>query len=253
VAEIGTICPTPTPTVTATPTVTPTITNTNTPTITVTPTVTPTFVPKSCFKLSSCTDNFIYSGCSSNNLSIGSTYQLILNLSAGTKNNKFVTGNGFDNLVVGLNYQSDGKILVSGNFSQYDSNTLTNEIIRLNQNGSIDNTFNYTGTEYIYVNDVIQQNDGKVLVGLGQTNGISGNIIQRTNSDGTIDGSFYNIPFPNGGAVSKIKIEPSGKIYLAGTFNYPDNYYQHKLCRLFSDGTLDPTFGNGGFLVYLGS
>jgi uncharacterized delta-60 repeat protein len=251
--EFGSICPTPTPTTTTTPTVTPTITPTNTVTPTITPTVTPTFVQRYCYQLSACTSGDIYSGCTTSAFTNNLTYQMSLNISAGTKNTKVQNGSGFNNSVFGVDYQSDGKILVSGNFSQYNGQSLSDEVIRLNSNGQIDNTFNYSGPTYIYINEVLEQPDGKILIGLGQSNSVSGNIIQRVNTDGTLDGGFIPINFPNGGAVSKIKLQPNNKILVAGTFNNAGGTFFHKLVRLDTDGSVDPTFGNGGFLSNLGS
>jgi hypothetical protein len=55
-------------------------------------------------------------------------------------NNSFVTGDGFDEELSTLALQSDGKILCGGKFSSYSGIT-SNRVIRLNSDGSIDNTF----------------------------------------------------------------------------------------------------------------
>ena len=153
---------------------------------------------------------------------------------------------GFNNGVFSLNYQSDGKILVGGNFSQYNGQVLSSEVIRLNSDGTIDNSFNYGGPSYVYVNNVLQQTDGKVLVGLGQINGTNGFLVQRTNTNGTLDGSFGNVNFPNGGVVTKLLEQPDNKILVAGTFSDVGTIY-HKLVRLDTDGSIDPSLVMEGF------
>ena len=53
-------------------------------------------------------------------------------------------GIGFDGAVRKTIVQNDGKIIVTGGFSNYNS-TPANRIIRLNYDGSVDNSFVYGG------------------------------------------------------------------------------------------------------------
>jgi hypothetical protein len=84
----------------------------------------------------------------------GTAANLIIRLNPnGSVDNTFVYGTGFDSSVFSVVVQSDGKILVGGDFTDYDG-TAANKIIRL-----IDielpllayNTveFDYNGTYYI--------------------------------------------------------------------------------------------------------
>jgi uncharacterized delta-60 repeat protein len=59
----------------------------------------------------------------------------------GSLDSTFDVGTGFNTLVLSLLTQSDGKILVGGNFSTYKGLT-QNFIARLNIDGSLDSTFN---------------------------------------------------------------------------------------------------------------
>lgn len=87
--------------------------------------------------------------------------------------------------------QPDGKILVGGNFIQYNS-LPQNKLIRLNPNGTINESFNIgTGADYdILAIEVLS--DGKILIGGGFTtfNGFNQNSLIRLNSDGSVDPSF---------------------------------------------------------------
>jgi uncharacterized delta-60 repeat protein len=253
ITEVGTVCPTPTPTNTPTFTVTPTVTPTKTTTPTVTPTVTPTFVNTFCFGMSGCSDGLIYSGCTTSGLSLNSVYQIQLLINSGSINSNYNIGNGFNNFTYGLDVQSDGKILVSGNFNQYKSQSTPSEIVRINVDGSLDNTFNYSGPTYVYTNQVLELNNGQILVGLGQIDGVTGNLLQKVNTDGSLAGGFSPPTFPNGGAISKVIIQPDNRILVSGTFNQPNGTDYHKLVRLDIDGTIDPSFGNGGFLSDINS
>jgi uncharacterized delta-60 repeat protein len=70
------------------------------------------------------------------------TVNKLIRLNAdGTKDTSFNTGIGFDNFVNSIELQSDGKILVGGNFNSSDGIT-ENKIVRLNTNGSKDYSFN---------------------------------------------------------------------------------------------------------------
>ena len=110
----------------------------------------------------------MYSGCSTSALTIGNVYQVNLLLNPGSINSNFQTGLGFNNFAIGLGVQNDGKVLVSGNFSQYNNQGVSSEIVRLNIDGSLDNTFSYGGPNYVYIDDVEVLSSGKILIGLGQ-------------------------------------------------------------------------------------
>mgnify|MGYP003538300011 FL=1 len=84
--------------------------------------------------------------------------------SDGSVDNTFINGNGFDETVLTIQIQSDGKILVGGEFSNYNDISYP-FFIRLNSDGSVDNTF-VTGTGFnSFVTTIVLQSDGKILVG----------------------------------------------------------------------------------------
>ena len=67
--------------------------------------------------------------------------------SDGTLDTAFNHG-GFDGQVMAVALQSDGKILVGGYFTHFDPNgtpIATNEIARLNRDGTLDTSFNQSG------------------------------------------------------------------------------------------------------------
>lgn len=169
--------------------------------------------------------------------------------SDGTKDIAFNTGIGFNNDVYTIEIQQNGKILVGGNFTSFNGN-LENRIIRLNADGTKDNSFNIgTGFNNL-VYSLKCQIDGKILVGGSFTtcNGILKNRIVRLNIDGTIDTTF-NSGTGFSGEVRAIEIQQDGKILIGGTFNTYNSINQKNLVRLNIDGTIDTTFSTGTGLI----
>ncbi len=61
--------------------------------------------------------------------------------------------------------QADGKVVVGGDFATFNGVT-TDGIVRLNADGSVDNTFNTNGgvgSSYVYA--LAEQGDGGILLG----------------------------------------------------------------------------------------
>jgi uncharacterized delta-60 repeat protein len=141
-----------------------------------------------------------------------------------TIDNSFVIGTGFNSTVNTVRLQSDGQILVGGQFSSY-SGVSSTRIIRLNTDGSIDNSF-VIGTGFDNtVLTISLQSDGKILVGGSFTlyNGSSINRTVRLNPNGSIDPTF-NTGYAFNGSVNNINIQPDGSILFGGTFTSFNEY-----------------------------
>jgi uncharacterized delta-60 repeat protein len=157
-------------------------------------------------------------------------------------------GTGFNGSVRTLTIQSDGKILVGGDFSEFDGNT-RNYFVRLKQDGTEDTTF-YTNLGSGFNNEVLAtavQPDGKILVGGGFTsfNGTTRYRLVRLNPEGTEDTDFYGnlgTSFFVKSAVFSIAIQPDGKILVGGAFDEFDGNTRNYLIRLHPDGTEDTNF-----------
>ncbi|MEY3471260.1 MAG: hypothetical protein RLZZ223_610 [Candidatus Parcubacteria bacterium] len=168
-------------------------------------------------------------------------------LAAAAKDPAFDTGIpvGFNNPVNTLALQSDGKILVGGNFTSYQG-VGANYIIRLNSDGSRDTSFN-VGTGFnSTVNTLTLQSDGKILVGGWFTSyqGVGANNIIRLNSDGSRDNSF-NIGSGFSGSVSQIIVQSDGKVLVGGGFTSYQGVGANYIIRLNSDGSRDTSFNIG--------
>jgi uncharacterized delta-60 repeat protein len=82
----------------------------------------------------------------------------------GSIDNTFVSGTGFNNTVFFIEIQSDGKIVVGGDFTTYNG-VAASRIIRLNPDGSRDTTFNVgTGLSANNANNAVFQLNGNLLV-----------------------------------------------------------------------------------------
>ena len=95
-------------------------------------------------------------------------------------------GTGFNNTVWSIIQDSNGKYVIGGTFTSYNGST-TNRIIRLNQDGSRDDSF-ITGTGFNgTVLSIIQDSNGKyVCVGTFTTySGVTYNRLIKLNTDGT--------------------------------------------------------------------
>ena len=177
--------------------------------------------------------------------------------SDGSLDIPFNPGTGFNNFVNAIVLQNDGKILVGGWFSIYNGNS-ANRIIRLDENGYIDFTFNSDlGFDYHGVNAIVVQPDGKIIVG-GEFYNYNGNLrscIVRLNSDGSIDTGFNpGSGFSDGSGVGvyALALQQDGKIICGGKFTTYDGTSANYIIRLNSDGSIDATFNTGtGFSSYV--
>ncbi len=164
----------------------------------------------------------------------------------GSLDSSFNVGSGFDKIVRTVSIQTDRKIIIGGDFSNYNGTPRT-KIARLNVDGTLDPSFAPEGVGFDgLVKDVSLQDDGKIIVGGDFTNynGISKKYIARLNSDGTLDTSFnIGAGFDNGVRVVSVS---DGKILVGGSFTSYDGVQRGKIARLNSDGTLDQTFATPG-------
>lgn len=148
-------------------------------------------------------------------------------------------GSGVDQVIK----LSSGKMIVIGNFSKYND-TQVAKIARINEDGSLDSTFNQNGIGIAgSINSVVMQNDGKIIiVGSFTTyNGTNRSNIARLNEDGTLDASF-NPGSGFTGAVSVVKLQVDGKIIAGGNFTMYDDYDAFRLVRINTNGSIDTTF-----------
>jgi len=150
--------------------------------------------------------------------------------------------------------ESDGKILVGGAFTDFNG-TATEALIRLNSNGTVDNSLTLPFvTPWAYeVRGIFVEPDGKLVVvgsfylGDGADGFRSG--IARLNSTGTRDTSFDpDAGLHEDGATSSlrrgftVKKLPDGDYLVGGTFTAYDQNAVVDFVRINSDGTFDRAY-----------
>jgi uncharacterized delta-60 repeat protein len=161
------------------------------------------------------------------------------------------TGEGAEYPVYSVAVQSNGKILIGGQFATYNG-TSRGRIARLNSDGSLDTSFLATGVgadQTVYA--IALQGDGKILIAGYFTayNGVSRGYVARLNGDGSLDTSFLSTDVgADRGPILSIAEQGDGKVLIGGGFYYFNGIRRNMVARLNSDGTLDATFlatGNG--------
>ncbi len=151
-----------------------------------------------------------------------------------------------------LAMQDDGKILIAGSFSVYNNQNF-NGLVRLNPDGSIDETFDYgTGPDNL-IKVIACQPDGKIILG-GRFDDFSGfqtSGIIRLNPDGSVDESFIN-PGPVGNVfnkeISDIFIQEDDKIVVTG-IEWDNGTTKYRVVRLNQDGSIDLNFYVGDMKI----
>ena len=181
-----------------------------------------------------------------------------LNAADWSVDSTFAVGSGLSNSVAlnrwvdyvnTMTVQSDGKLLLAGQFDQFNGSPRSN-VVRLNTDGSVDASFtppvltSMSQSKLPEVFAVVSQADGKVLTGgYFQGYGANGSApgLLRLNADGSVDTGFTPASIGNmGGEVRKIVIEPSGKLIAGGGFQvFEGNLFFNYFVRLNSDGSRD--------------
>ncbi len=193
---------------------------------------------------------------------MGITYLLSFQISAQTFppqiDTSFKTGDGFNPNVQTIILQPDGKIIVGGSFTSFDGVTGLSRIARLNNDGTLDQTFStgdITGPTFPNVAALALQADGKILAGGNFTeyDGTPQAGLIRLHPDGSRDTSFkIGSGFERNsgiGTISAIVVQDDGKIIVGGYYNKYDGITAESIIRLDTNGDIDPSFVTGsGFI-----
>lgn len=156
----------------------------------------------------------------------------------GTKDLNFSSPleDGWGNSVNGIALQSDGKIIIGGNFKEKGGQSQLG-IARLNTDGSFDQNF-IPPTGIQNVTTFAIQPDEKIVLGN----------LMRLNANGSVDSLFNAGTGISGGAgfggvrVNTVAVQSDGKILIGGHFGSYNGTQRLLIARLNSDGSLDESF-----------
>lgn len=180
--------------------------------------------------------------------------------SMGNVDSTFNSGSGFPTTkygVMDILELPNNKIMVSGQFIEYNE-TPTENIIQLNTDGTIDNSFNFNNSIGSYaIQRIIRQPDSKIIAiaYLYSAGPIQDYKIIRLNQDGTTDPTFnigtgfvYNCNACNALSKHSVQLDNNGKLVIAGAIIEYNGEVVKKILRLNQDGSRDTSFAyNFGF------
>jgi uncharacterized delta-60 repeat protein len=147
--------------------------------------------------------------------------------------------------VFAIAIQPDQKILVGGNFTNYNG-VFRRGVVRLNTNGVLDETFNGTGVNNWLRSMRVQDNGQIILTGwFTEYNNRPYNRMVRVNADGSADTNF-NAYFGDLTSIYTSAGLPDGKMVVGGHTVNSNSVFQQEVVRLNTDGSYDTNFNNGG-------
>lgn len=144
----------------------------------------------------------------------------------------------------------DGKILVWASTESFNGNLYPGGLIKLNNDGTIDNTFSVgsgpAGNSPVQeIQSCDMTDDGKILLcgTFTSFNGVPANGVVRLLPDGCLDNTFSGWT----DTAFEIKADPfSDKIYIIGGFDEYQGVPIKNFARLHENGDLDLSFDPGG-------
>ena len=146
--------------------------------------------------------------------------------------------------------QNDGKLIVVGRFNRYNNASVAGNIIRLNEDGSVDQSFKTgSGADNSISSIVRSESTGKyIITGTFKTfNGVAASGLAVLNEDGTLDNTFSNKGF-SGGYPNFCYPMSNGLIIVSGSFTKYNNINREGFLVLNADGSLAKDFNNTGKL-----
>jgi uncharacterized delta-60 repeat protein len=160
----------------------------------------------------------------------------------GTRDTGFGMGQiGATASIFTVGIQADGKVLAGGEFNTFNGEQHA-KLIRLNEDGSVDDTFDIGSGPNDHVTGLLQQADGKIIVvGRFTTfNGEPHNRICRLNADGSLDPTFdagtgFTDPNP---APYELVVQPNGKVLVGGNFFTYNGSTRRGILRLNMDASV---------------
>jgi uncharacterized delta-60 repeat protein len=172
----------------------------------------------------------------------------------GALDTAFIGGSGANSLPVNaIARQADGKLVVAGSFTTLHGVARV-RVARLNEDGSLDTSFNPgTGPDNV-VNDIVIRPDGRIIIG-GYFLNVAGTAragVAQLLPDGSLDTTFLATPIPGivGTDIECLALQADGKVLFGGQLwtNFAaifPNGFASGVLRLNTNGTVDTSFNIG--------
>lgn len=168
----------------------------------------------------------------------------LIRLNANGTHDTSLNAPDFNGSLEDIAIQNDGKIITGGTFTNADAAS-KGRIVRLNTNGTVDNTFN-TGSGFdagVYSIEVVSAS--QIIVGgyFSTFNGAAMPNLVALNATGGV--ATYAMNGKPDQSVSSIHKQTDGKVVVVGAFFYLNSVLKNHISRLNTDGTIDNTFVTG--------
>ncbi|GAB3862089.1 hypothetical protein GCM10028822_42420 [Hymenobacter terrigena] len=187
----------------------------------------------------------------------GQSRSAIARLNAdGSLDNTFTSPLDANGIVLGLDIQADGKLVVGG--AQLASSGTAQLLRRLMPNGTADATFQGGPQNGGVILDLHVRTNGSILVagGFGDYGGVARSGLARVSSNGTLDATFAATTGGFGTLLAVAELN-NGQYLIGGYFDQFDGQGESGLARLTTAGRYDATYSQplgyipGGYLTPL--
>ncbi len=168
----------------------------------------------------------------------------------GSLDASFDPGDGANDFVAALALTPDGRVLLGGLFTSFDS-AVRRRTARLHPDGSLDTSYDPGAGANSSVSAFALQPDGKVLVGGDFTlcAGVTRSRVARLNGDGALDTSFDPGTGAAGGFVATtahaLVLRADGALVIGGDFESFDGAPRRGVVRVEANGAVDADFNPG--------
>ena len=129
----------------------------------------------------------------------------------------------------------NGQYLIGGGFQNYSGYSNQDFLVRLNNDGTLDTTFDfgdYIGNQYVF--DIQTQSTGKIVIA------DSGNNVIRLNNDGSVDTTFVSGSTTSLSVYNdtKVLLFPNDYLLIGGSFTTYNSQAYPRLVKTDEDGNL---------------
>lgn len=159
----------------------------------------------------------------------------------GSRDTSFdIGGTGLDSWGRVIKPLANGQIMVGGWFQNYRGKN-SNRIVRINSDGSPDNSFNAFYGDRTAIYSIVEQSNGQLITSGHSLNqeGLFTREVERLNMDGSFDPSWPG--FTNEKTESLLLLA-NGKVVVGGNFSQVNGQPRKGIARFNADGSLDTTF-----------